>query len=60
MGYRITGDIGKQKVSMTYTVVRGGGVIAAFYGVTMLDAKKAAIPEPVVKAQLERIASAKG
>ncbi|MYZ35694.1 hypothetical protein GT002_11395 [Streptomyces sp. SID4917] len=56
VGYRITGDIGKQKMPMTYTVVRKGGVIAAFYGVNMLDAKKAAIPEPVIKAQLERIA----
>ncbi|MFE7584095.1 hypothetical protein ACFU5Y_21355 [Streptomyces gardneri] len=55
VGYRITGDIGKQKVPMTYTVVRSGGVIAAFYGVNMLDTKKAAIPEPVVKAQLDRL-----
>ncbi|WP_137993276.1 hypothetical protein [Streptomyces vilmorinianum] len=60
VGYRITGDIGNQKMPMTYTVVRSGGVIAAFYGVNMLDAKKAAIPEPVVQAQLERIAGAKG
>ncbi|MER5748211.1 hypothetical protein ABT097_33730 [Streptomyces sp. NPDC002225] len=60
VGYRITGDIGKQNVPMTYTVVRSGGVIAAFYGVNMLDANKAAIPEPVVKAQLERIADATG
>ncbi|MFE5734432.1 hypothetical protein ACFQ7A_26430 [Streptomyces sp. NPDC056528] len=55
VGYRVTGDIGKQKVPMTYTVVRSGGVIAAFYGVNMLDAKKAAIPEAVVKAQLDRL-----
>ncbi|ORT60802.1 hypothetical protein [Streptomyces sp. CB03238] len=60
VAYRITGDIGKQKVPMTYTVVRSGGVIAAFYGVNMLDAKKSAIPEPVVKAQLEKIGSTKG
>ncbi|MCB8907255.1 MULTISPECIES: hypothetical protein [unclassified Streptomyces] len=60
VGYRITGDIGKQKVPMTYTVVRSGGIVAAFYGVNMLDPKKAAIPEPVIKAQLERIADATG
>ncbi|MEU1229095.1 hypothetical protein [Streptomyces sp. NPDC005828] len=60
VGYRITGDIGKQKVPMTYTVVRSGGVIAAFYGVNMLDPKQAAIPEAVVKAQLEKIANARG
>lgn len=55
VAYRITGDIGKQKVPMTYTVVRSGNVIAAFYGVNMLDAEKAAIPEAVVKAQLDRL-----
>ncbi|MFE9039957.1 hypothetical protein ACFY9F_31380 [Streptomyces sp. NPDC012421] len=55
VAYRITGDIGKQKVPMTYTVVRDGGVVAAFYGVNMLDPKQAAIPEAVVKAQLDRL-----
>ncbi|WP_245727399.1 hypothetical protein [Streptomyces vietnamensis] len=55
VAYRITGDIGKQKMPMTYTVVRGGGVIAAFYGVNMLDPNHAAIPEAVVKAQLDRL-----
>ncbi|GHF91356.1 hypothetical protein ACFFSH_19145 [Streptomyces filamentosus] len=55
VAYRITGDIGKQKVPMTYTVVREGGVIAAFYGVNMLDPENAAIPEAVVKAQLDRL-----
>ncbi|WP_030693113.1 hypothetical protein [Streptomyces globisporus] len=55
VGYRITGDIGKQKVPMTYTVVREGGVIAAFYGVNMLDPNHAAIPEPLIKAQLDRL-----
>ncbi|MFF9148502.1 hypothetical protein ACF1BN_26975 [Streptomyces sp. NPDC014861] len=55
VAYRITGDIGKQKMPMTYTVVRSGNIIAAFYGVNMLDADKAAIPEAVVKAQLDRL-----
>lgn len=60
VGYRITGAVAKQSVPMTYTVVRSGGVIAVFYGVNMLDAKKAAIPEPVVKAQLERLSTQTG
>ncbi|MFB6838131.1 hypothetical protein [Streptomyces sp. NPDC056361] len=59
VAYRITGDIGKQKVPMTYTVVRSGGVVAAFYGVNMLDPDKAAIPAPLVDAQLKRIADAR-
>ncbi|WP_393060538.1 hypothetical protein [Streptomyces sp. LN549] len=58
--YRITGDIGKQKVPMTYTVVRSGGVIAAFYGVNMLDMKNAAIPKSFIQAQLDRIAGETG
>ncbi|MFJ4910989.1 hypothetical protein [Streptomyces sp. NPDC088726] len=58
--YRITGDIGKQKVPMTYTVVRRDGVVAAFYGVNMLDAKKAAISKDFVQAQLDRIAGQPG
>ncbi|QOV43132.1 hypothetical protein [Streptomyces chromofuscus] len=47
-GYRITGEIGGKKVPMTYTAVRSGGV-------SMLDPKQAAIPEAVVRAQLDRL-----
>ncbi|MER6099068.1 hypothetical protein ABT154_25110 [Streptomyces sp. NPDC001728] len=55
---QITGDIGKQKVPMTYTVIRSG-VVAAFYGVNMLGPKQATIPALLVDAQLKRIADAK-
>ncbi|MGW5782293.1 hypothetical protein [Streptomyces sp. NPDC003863] len=55
VAYRITGYIGKQKIPMTYTVVLGGGVIATFHGVNMLDPNHAATPEAVVKAQLDRL-----
>jgi hypothetical protein len=55
VSYRITNVVGKQSVPMTYTVVREGGVIAAFYGVNMLTPKKSAIPEATVKAQLEQL-----
>ncbi|WP_371630595.1 hypothetical protein OG892_28040 [Streptomyces sp. NBC_00341] len=58
--YRITGDIGKQKVPMTYTVVREDGVVAVFYGVNMLDAKKAAISKSFIQTQLDRIAGQSG
>ncbi|MFF3604403.1 hypothetical protein [Streptomyces sp. NPDC002463] len=47
VAYRITGDIRKQKIPMTYAGVRGG--------VNMLDPNHAAIPEAVVKAQLDRL-----
>ncbi|WP_405923968.1 hypothetical protein [Streptomyces sp. NBC_00035] len=55
VGYRITNVVAKQSVPMTYTIVRKGGVIAAFYGVNMLTPEKSAIPESVIKAQLEKL-----
>jgi hypothetical protein len=55
VSYRITSVVAKQSVPMTYTVVREGGVIAAFYGVNMLKPKDSAIPESVIEAQLEQL-----
>lgn len=55
VSYRITNVVGKQSVQMTYTVVREGGVIAAFYGVNMLTPEKSAIPEAAIEAQLEKL-----
>lgn len=60
VAYQIASVVGKQKVPMTYSVVRSRGVIAAFYGVNMLDPKKAAIPQPVIEAQLKKIADVTG
>ncbi|MFD8910687.1 hypothetical protein [Streptomyces sp. NPDC059575] len=53
--YRITSVVAKQSVTMTYTVVRKSGVIAAFYGVNMLAPKQSAIPNPVIEAQLAKL-----
>jgi hypothetical protein len=55
VGYRITNVVAKQSVPMTYTVVRKGGVIAAFYGVNMLTPEKSAIPKAAIEAQLEKL-----
>ncbi|MEU1478513.1 hypothetical protein ACFYZ8_11095 [Streptomyces sp. NPDC001668] len=55
VGYRITNVVAKQTVPMTYTIVRKGGVIAAFYGVNMLTPEKSAIPEAAIEAQLEKL-----
>jgi hypothetical protein len=55
VGYRITNVVAKQSVPMTYTIVRQGGVIAAFYGVNMLTPEKSAIPETAIEAQLEKL-----
>ncbi|MFH9295091.1 hypothetical protein [Streptomyces sp. NPDC017520] len=55
VGYRITNVVGKQKASMTYTLIRKDGVIAVFYGVNMLTPQKSAIPEAVVRGQLKKL-----
>ncbi|MEU0025806.1 hypothetical protein [Streptomyces sp. NPDC006335] len=55
VSYRITNVVAKQSVPMTYTIVRKGGVIAAFYGVNMLTPEKSAIPEAAIEAQLEKL-----
>lgn len=55
VSYSITNVVGKQSVPMTYTVVRKGGVIAAFYGVNMLTPKDSAIPETTIKEQLQKL-----
>ncbi|AJE43600.1 hypothetical protein [Streptomyces nodosus] len=55
VGCRITNVVGKQSIPMTYTVVRKGGVIAAFYGLNMLTSKDSAIPEATIKAHLMKL-----
>ncbi|MFH9371167.1 hypothetical protein ACH4K8_36515 [Streptomyces anulatus] len=55
VGYRITNVVGKQKVSMTYTLVRKDGVVAVFYGVNMLTPEKSAIPDSVIRRQIEKL-----
>ncbi|MFJ5141591.1 hypothetical protein [Streptomyces sp. NPDC088707] len=55
LGYRITNVIGKQSVTMTFTVVRKDGVVAVFYGVNMLTPKNSAMPEAIVRAQVEQL-----
>ncbi|WP_327179317.1 hypothetical protein OG599_31200 [Streptomyces sp. NBC_01335] len=55
VSYDITTVVSDQSVPTTYTVVRDGGVVAAFYGVNMLDTKKAAVPENLVAAQLKSL-----
>ncbi|MCX5227767.1 hypothetical protein ABZY16_11835 [Streptomyces sp. NPDC006553] len=55
LGYRITHVIGKQRATMTYTVVRKDGVVAVFYGVNMLTPNNSAMPERIVEAQLDQL-----
>ncbi|MEU8587927.1 hypothetical protein AB0C59_13160 [Streptomyces sp. NPDC048664] len=53
--FRVTGDVGKQRIVMNYRVVRSGAVVASFYGVNMLHPKDGSIPDAVVDAQLQRL-----
>ena len=53
--FRVTGDVGKQQITMNYRVVRAGSVVTGFYGVNMLHPKDGAIPDAIVDVQLKRL-----
>ncbi|WP_055494870.1 hypothetical protein [Streptomyces sp. TP-A0356] len=57
VAFRVTGDVGKQQITMNYRVVRAGTVVAGFYGVNMLHPKDGTISDAVVDAQLERLSN---
>ncbi|MFD4508429.1 hypothetical protein [Streptomyces sp. NPDC058457] len=53
--FRVTADVGRQRLTMNYRVVRSGDVVAGFYGVNMLHPEDGAIPDAVVDAQVGRL-----
>ncbi len=53
--FRVTADVGKERLTMNYRVVRSGDVVAGFYGVNMLHPENGAIPDAVVDAQVARL-----
>ncbi|GGN39816.1 hypothetical protein [Streptomyces fuscichromogenes] len=53
--FRVTADVGGQRLTMNYRVVRSGDVVAGFYGVNMLHPEDGAIPDAVVAAQVARL-----
>ncbi|MFE5024910.1 hypothetical protein ACFRAO_16605 [Streptomyces sp. NPDC056656] len=55
VSYDVKGVIDGDKVPMTFTVVRSGSTVVAFYTMNMLDASKTDVPQVIVDAQLAKL-----
>jgi hypothetical protein len=55
VSYDVKGVIDGDKVPMTFTVVRSGSTVVAFYTMNMLDASKTDVPKVIVDAQLAKL-----
>ena len=60
VSYKLKGSIEGTNVPMTFTIVRSGSTLAAFYAMNVLDADKAQVPADVIKAQLTKLEKAAG
>ncbi|MFG3367889.1 hypothetical protein ACIPWY_28600 [Streptomyces sp. NPDC090032] len=56
VSYDVKGVIDGDKVPMTFTVVRSGSTVVAFYTMNMLDSSKTDVPQVIVDAQLAKLA----
>lgn len=54
VSYKLEGSIEGTNVPMTFTIVRSGSTLAAFYAMNTLDADKAQVPAGVIEAQLTK------
>ncbi|MFE4673097.1 hypothetical protein [Streptomyces sp. NPDC056723] len=55
VSYDVKGVIDGDKVPMTFTVVRSGSTVVAFYTMNMLDSSKTEVPQVIVAAQLAKL-----
>jgi hypothetical protein len=60
VSYQLKGSIEGTNVPMTFTIVRSGSTLAAFYAMNVLDADKAQVPADVIEAQLKKLEKATG
>ncbi|MEW2387469.1 hypothetical protein AB0933_03810 [Streptomyces venezuelae] len=59
VSYKVVGLIEGQKTPMSFTVVRSGSTLAAFYSINLLKPKKFGVSAEVVEAQVEKVQKAK-
>ncbi|MER6015425.1 hypothetical protein [Streptomyces bluensis] len=45
---------------MTFTIIRSGSTLAAFYAMNLLDADKAQVPAEVIETQLTKLEKTSG
>ncbi|MGV9879364.1 hypothetical protein [Streptomyces sp. NPDC003006] len=55
VSYKVVGLIEGQKTPMSFTVVRSGSTLAAFYSINLLQPKKFGVPAKVVDAQVTKL-----
>lgn len=55
VSYKVVGDIEGQKTPMSFTVVRSGSTVAAFYSINLLKPKKFGVPTEIVEAQVDKL-----
>ncbi|MFD4629932.1 hypothetical protein ACFVYR_34465 [Streptomyces sp. NPDC058284] len=57
VSYKVVGLIEGQKTPMSFTVVRSGSTLAAFYSINLLQPKKFGVPKKIVEAQVDKLKS---
>ncbi|MEV7195834.1 hypothetical protein AB0N81_29105 [Streptomyces sp. NPDC093510] len=55
VSYKVVGDIQGQKTPMSFTVVRSGSTLAAFYSINLLKPKEFGVPTKIVDAQVNKL-----
>ncbi|MEU6662166.1 hypothetical protein [Streptomyces sp. NPDC046821] len=55
VSYDVRGVIDGDRIPMTFTVVRSGSTVVAFYTMNMLDPKKTDVPAAIVDAQIAKL-----
>ncbi|AZM54961.1 hypothetical protein DMA15_22305 [Streptomyces sp. WAC 01529] len=58
VSYKVVGLIEGQKTPMSFTVVRSGSTLAAFYSINLLKPKEFGVPSKIVEAQVDKLAEA--
>ncbi|MEV0120921.1 hypothetical protein AB0I16_05070 [Streptomyces sp. NPDC050703] len=55
VSYKLVGLIDDQKTPMSFTVVRSGSTLVAFYSINLLKPKEFGVPKKVVEAQVAKL-----
>ncbi|WP_234018775.1 MULTISPECIES: hypothetical protein [unclassified Streptomyces] len=58
VAYSLTGKIDGETIPMAYTIVRSGSTLTVFYGMNVLDSKKAEVPAELIEAQVTKLEKA--
>ncbi|MER6091717.1 hypothetical protein [Streptomyces bluensis] len=60
VSFKLTSSVEGTDVPMTFTIVRSGSTLAAFYAMNLLDADKAQVPAELIEMQLTNLEKTAG